>query len=96
MSDQGENLPVEANRTAQGLDFTAQELLTEIIRAEQEQARKPGEFTVEDYMAERERAGLPEISKDKARSQLYLLRDQGILSQRKTGYLVYFSRKLAE
>ena len=98
MSDQSENLPVEANGTSQGLglDFTAQELLTEIIHLEQEQARRPGEFTVEDYITERERQGLPMISKDKARSQLYLLRDNGVLSQRRAGYNIYFSGIKAE
>lgn len=86
----------EDNESDNYLDFTAQELLAEIIRAEQDQMRQPGEFTVEDYMAERIKLGLPEINKDRARNQLYQLRDQGVLSQRKTGYLVYFSRKAAE
>ena len=89
---QNDNNIISSNNIT--LDFTAQELINEILEQERVDSKRPGEFSVEDYMDSCAAQGLPVYPKDKSRKKLYVLVDQGLLTKRTVAHSCYFSRRV--
>ena len=94
MSNSRKTVPNEDWDSSSSLDFTAQELINEILEQERIDAKRPGEFSVEDYMDACAAQVLPVYPKEKSRKKLYVLVDQGMLTKRMTvTRTCYFSRR---
>jgi len=94
MSNSRKAIPDEDRDSSGSLDFTAQELINEILEQERIDSKRPGEFSVEDYMDSCAAQGLPVYPKEKSRKKLYVLVDQGLLTKRMTvTRTCYFSRR---
>jgi hypothetical protein len=93
MSNSRKTIPDEDRDSSSSLDFTAQELINEILEQERADSKRPGEFTTEDYMDVCAAQGLPVYPKDKSRKKLCALVDQGLLTKRTVNHTAYFSRR---